>query len=289
MKRLAITACSDGPVNGGRPASTWYSTQPSAYTPRGRGRVAGRLLGAHVRGRAEHGAGPGHQRVLGLEPRDAEVGEQHAAVLRDEHVRRLDVAVDDAGLVRGGECVGEQRAHARRDLGEHRAAPLELAEQRLAADQLHHDERRIVAVVAVAADVVDAQDVRVLERGRGARLALESPHDLRPPREVREQHLDRDLAAQLAVARAEHRRHAALAELAIEAIVRGQGVGECSGGGHRGIVQAGRAEASTRKVRGAAAGLPAVPSGGRGGRHPSRGVRRGRGSNYWRVRGLALG
>ena len=100
---------------------------------RGRG-VAGRLLRRHVRRGAEHRAGAGDQRVLGLEPGDPEVGEQYPAALRDQHVRRLDVAVDDAGGVGRGERVGEQRADRRRDLGEHRAALLDLREQRAAAD-----------------------------------------------------------------------------------------------------------------------------------------------------------
>ena len=54
--------------------------------------------------------------------------------------------------------------------------------------------------------------------GRRARLAMEPPHDLGAPREVREQHLDRDVAAQLAIARAIHRRHAALADLLAELV-----------------------------------------------------------------------
>ena len=174
------------------------------------------LLGRHVRGRAEHRAGLRDERVFRLEARHAEVREQQAPPRRDQHVRRLHVAVHDAGGVRGAERVGQERADARDELRQDRSSLLDLCEERAPADELHHDERRIAP--RRAADVVDPQDVRVLEPRRRARLALEPPHDLVAPREVREQHLDRDLAAELGVARAEHRRHAALADLLVERV-----------------------------------------------------------------------
>ncbi len=105
----------------------------------------------------------------------------------DQHVRRFDVAMHDARGVRGAERVREQRADTRDDLGEDRPALLDLGEQRSPAHELHDDERRIAA--GRASDVVHAQDVRVLEARRRARLAMEPAHDLVAPREVREQTL----------------------------------------------------------------------------------------------------
>jgi hypothetical protein len=69
------------------------------------------LLGGHVGERAEHVAGA-RQRILADEARTAEVRQLGGfrAVLRavrDEHVLRLDVAVDDAARVRVGERAGE--------------------------------------------------------------------------------------------------------------------------------------------------------------------------------------
>ncbi len=65
-----------------------------------------RLLGAHVLGRADHLAELGEQRLLGqpLADRlgDAEVddlGNGAVVVQRDQHVGRLDVAMDDSLLV----------------------------------------------------------------------------------------------------------------------------------------------------------------------------------------------
>ena len=65
-------------------------------------RLAERLLGRDVVGRAEHAPGD-RQPLLGERARDAEVGDLGAAFLADEDVLRLDVAVDDHALVRGAE------------------------------------------------------------------------------------------------------------------------------------------------------------------------------------------
>ena len=79
------------------------------------GRVAGELLGRHVRRRADRDAGGRHaaDRHRGADGfRDAEVGDERVRALRED-VRRLDVAVDDAALVGEGERVDDvvQNAH----------------------------------------------------------------------------------------------------------------------------------------------------------------------------------
>jgi hypothetical protein len=73
------------------------------------------LLGRHVAGRAEQRPRLGlhrhraiddvgfHGRQLG----NAEVENLDASILRDEHVVRLEVAVDDATIVRGGQAAGD--------------------------------------------------------------------------------------------------------------------------------------------------------------------------------------
>ncbi len=144
--------------------------------------------------------------------------------------------MDDAGGVRGTEGVGEERADTRGELGEHRPLLLDLAEQRVPADQFHHDVRRRLAFAS--AHVEDLEDVRVVEAGRRARLAMEAPHDLGPAREVMEHDLHRDVAPQLAIARAEHARHPALAHfvdqlVAPEHVARAHGA-DLHGGGRRG-------------------------------------------------------
>ena len=84
--------------------------------------LAADLLGRHVRGAADHLARPRHVgRGRGGELADAEVGDLHAAVLGDQDVPGLDVAVDDVALVRVGQSLG--RLADDRDLGRERRAP----------------------------------------------------------------------------------------------------------------------------------------------------------------------
>ena len=65
---------------------------------RRRGRLAAGLLGAEVVDRPERRAGQRHL-GLGERPGDPEVGDLDPAVAADQHVARLDVAMDDAARV----------------------------------------------------------------------------------------------------------------------------------------------------------------------------------------------
>ena len=82
------------------------------------GRKAAHLLGRHVTNRAEHQAGIGirRRREIGRSHRrriflsqfgEAEVENLHALVDRDEDVFRLQVAMNDALVVGGGEPTGD--------------------------------------------------------------------------------------------------------------------------------------------------------------------------------------
>ncbi len=130
------------------------------------------LLGGHVADGAEHGSGlraarlrrRRGQRGGRLGPRElgqAEVEDLDAAVVRHEDVLGLEIAVDDALLVRGAEAAGDLErvvdGLARRD----RAAG-ELLAQGRSLEQLRDDVRRAV----VRADVVDRHDVRMVEARR---------------------------------------------------------------------------------------------------------------------------
>ena len=118
---------------------------------------------------------------------DAEVAHLDGAVVADEHVRRRDVAMDDAEalaaivalLVR----VVQRRADADADVAPRRRA----GRVRCLCDGRAHDLAQVLAVhvlhreeVAVVddADVVDLRDVRVLERRGEARLVEEQLRDL---------------------------------------------------------------------------------------------------------------
>ena len=82
-------------------------------------RVAGGLLGRHVRGRADRRADLRERRAAVAGPRradgfrDAEVGDDRGAA-GEQHVVRLDVAVHDAALVRVGERLRDVLEDARR-------------------------------------------------------------------------------------------------------------------------------------------------------------------------------
>ena len=68
-------------------------------------------------------------------------------------------------------------------------------------------------------DLVDGDDVRVIERGRGAGFLDEPPYPIGDAAGVRVQHLDGDGAAEARVHGTVDDTHAAVAELFTEAIV----------------------------------------------------------------------
>ncbi len=179
--------------------------------------VAEDLLGGHVArrshdepGRREVGARvEWNGRRLGRLVGEAEVHEP-AAVRGEEEVRRLHVAVDDAGVVQRGEPLEEVEGEVDGLGCGQRPTPKARGES-LAREQLHHDER----LALVLADFEDRAEVRVADPRRRARLAQEAPSR----RVVRAlQHLQRDLAPQLLVLREVHAAHAALADEADDAI-----------------------------------------------------------------------
>ena len=126
--------------------------------------LAHRLLGRHVRRRAERHAGLGHAAAAGLlhRERDAEVGDQRLAILQQD-VLGLDVAMDDAlrvGVTRGQlatSFVSRMRVVDRKLL---------LAGQAV-AERLALDERHDVVEEAVGLAGVDQpEDVRMLQARR---------------------------------------------------------------------------------------------------------------------------
>ncbi len=104
------------------------------------------------------------------EVRDAEVGEDDT-VLGQEHVVRLDVAVDDPRPVRLGQRVEDGGADLGHPLHGHPAPAADGGGQGLPADQLHDDDGGAV----VFHDVMDGDDPRVAESDRCASLAGEPP------------------------------------------------------------------------------------------------------------------
>lgn len=128
----------------------------------GPGVLAAHAFGGQVVDRADDLPGAGDRRVA-LHLGDAEVREQYPPVGGQQDVARLDVAVHDAGGVRGAQ--GAQ--HPQPDAGGlGRLQPLAVPDrvgERAALDQLHDDPRPVV----VLQHVVHGDDGRVVDpRGR---------------------------------------------------------------------------------------------------------------------------
>ena len=104
--------------------------------------------------------------------RDAEVGDLHLALRRDQYVARLHVAVHDAVGVRERQRVGDLGGDACRVQSTQASVRLQDLPQRLPGDVLHHDEGGVVFLTPV----VDRDDVRVVEPGGGLRLSPEALH-----------------------------------------------------------------------------------------------------------------
>ena len=146
----------------------------------------------------------------------SEVGDLGVALVVDDHVVRLEVAVDDSV------AVGEPGRLEDLDAQVDRAV---LVERRLGGDDLLERaprevlHRDVVGAVVLAA-VEDAHDVRVLEPGRRTRLAPEALDELLVLREPAVEHLERHLAAEVGVLGAVDVRHPARADPADDAVAR---------------------------------------------------------------------
>ena len=141
--------------------------------------------------------------------RDAEVEDLEHAVLREEQVRRLDVAMDDVLLVRELEDL-EETVHVAEHLVDDETtaeahAPLF---EGLAFEQLEDEERDAVLIDVV---VEHAHRAGVLEEVREIGLAHEATRDVARLAEVIVEELDGDAVA-VAMRRSEHHRRPAYAQ-----------------------------------------------------------------------------
>ena len=137
--------------------------------------IARCLLRGHVGWRPQDRARLG-QLGIALDPLgQAEVGDVGLALGVDHDVRGLQVAVQDAPLVRMVDGPGDRGHRLRGSLGSGGGFRQPLGEA-AALDQLHRE----VAEALVLADLVDRHDVRVVEVGD--RLGLEAKPAQRRPR-----------------------------------------------------------------------------------------------------------
>jgi hypothetical protein len=180
--------------------------------------AAARLLRAHVRRRADRPPLNLSQLLTVPRPcircqglRDAEVEHLDRAVGANLDIRWLQIAVNDALLVRGieGPCdllgdierIGERNPPATRRSGN------ELLDCRAVNE--FHDQRLRIAIVLEA---VQRRDIRMIQRGQQARLALESLNRLGVGSAGLRQNLERDLTFEFRIARAIDLAHATHAD-----------------------------------------------------------------------------
>ena len=183
----------------------------SAHLLRGHvGDGADQIRQLRLRSLAIGSSGVGQRRTG--RPGDSEIEDLQPALARDEEVLGLDVAVDEAFLVGGGQAPGKLRSVLERLAHRQRPAP-HPQPQRLAFEQLGDDVRADLVV----ADVVDGEDVGVLERAGGPRFLFQAPLVLGIVPAGR-QHLDRHRAVELLVVRREHAPHAAAPQLLADAV-----------------------------------------------------------------------
>jgi hypothetical protein len=128
-------------------------------------------------------------------------------VLADEEVFRLQVSVDDALVMSGGEAPGDLEGVADGLLPGDRAR-FELLAQRLAFQQLHDG----VGDAVLRPEIVDREDVWMRKRRDRLRLALEPGQRIGIRSDGLGKHLDRDVPIQLHIPRPVHLPHPARAE-----------------------------------------------------------------------------
>ena len=178
-----------------------------------RGEAAG-LLGRDVGGGAEDLAGLGDRRLAG-DGRDPEVADREAAVVVEQQVAGLDVAVDDVVAVRAVERDRGLAQPAQRDRAREPAALAQPVGDGPAGEVLHDHEGAVV----VLADVVDGDDVAaVAELGGGARLAEEPAARALVGVVGAREDLDRDEPPEELVLGGPHRGHAPVGDMPQHAI-----------------------------------------------------------------------
>ena len=190
------------------------------------------LLGRHVVRRAEHhaglcvGAGGGVRRGGLL--RDAEVEDLRALadgerkVLHEHDVVGLEIAVNDAEVVRGLQRVRDLATDLHRDGGRESTDPREPLRQGLPDEQLHDDERGAIGRRVGARDLaalVNGDDARMYELRQRSRLLQEAANHIGVRAVMRMEEFDRELAIEVDVPRHPQNTEATLGECADQLIL----------------------------------------------------------------------
>ena len=158
----------------------------------------GDLLRRHEAGRADHHAGPGHRRrVQGLG--DAEIDDLGAVVAQDD-VGGLEVAVHDPGCVNDGQRLGQAGGQAVHHVGPGRPVRGDVFGQRRSWHVVGGHERE--GRVGLSLD--HPHRAHALHPGQVGHLAAEPVPELRVIGQIGAEHLDRDEVAVAGRAEIDH-------------------------------------------------------------------------------------
>ena len=169
------------------------------------------LFRADVVGRSERLAG---FRFRGLavadRARQAQIGQLRHAGLRDHDVLGLDVAVNEALLVRVLECLGDLLDQQQRFAFRNALGGLDAVVHGVAVDILHHE----VVMLAGLTHIEGPDDVLVVQLGCRAAFLVEARDEAFVAAVLARQDLDRHQTVKRHLLREIHRGHGACAQLA---------------------------------------------------------------------------
>jgi hypothetical protein len=162
------------------------------------------LLGGHIVGRADDGAGARQVRLVPEASSQAEVGDLGTTVGRQEDIGGPQVAVDDTLEVCGVDGAGEgvDRPNDSRDV---LRASVHLLLQAAAVDEFEGQVREAAGLT----DVVNLNDIGVIEAGDGLGFLLEPRQDTGASVGAGQNHLEPDQATQVGLAGLINDAHAA--------------------------------------------------------------------------------
>ena len=147
---------------------------------------------------------------------EAEIHDLDGALFREHHVRRLDIAVEDAVTMRVGECFEDARDELNGLLDRESRLALKDLEIAFTGDELHRDEESVLLRIDV--HVEHGDDIRMVElRGRLC-FAQETLTDVFDFHELLHEHLVRHDAIQPRVFGTIDDAHAASADLLDELV-----------------------------------------------------------------------
>ena len=174
-----------------------------------------KLFRGHEMGRAQAAAGA-RQVVVGLQFLDeAQIGQFHLAVGRQQHVVRLHVAVDQAFLVGFLQSLADLGDDANRFFLVLAAIALDFLAQRLALDELHDQVMRC----AFLSEVQCFDDVRMIDLLGDVVFELKAFENDRVGEQMLRHHLDGDNIAAGAVPAAVNSAHAPLGNLFYKIVI----------------------------------------------------------------------